>query len=70
MNRHANRRMKNVLQLYKEVKGNSFVSMSDLMKIGLELSIELFGGPRLSCSLGTETDASTASPSGHIFTEF
>ena len=69
MRRRENRGMGSVQQLYQEVRRHSCVSMADLVKIGLELSMELSGGPKLRCPLGNKQDATRANPNGRIPTQ-
>lgn len=69
MNRRENRVLRSTMKFYREVKRHTCASMADIIKIGLELSMELSGGPSLNCPLGNVRDATSANPNGQIPTE-
>lgn len=50
--------------LRESIKGTCS-SLADALKIGMELSMELSGGPRIKCKLGTE-DTKIPNPTGQI----
>ena len=54
------------VDLIRQSIADTCVTLSDAIKIGLELSMELIGAPELTCPKGTNADATQAGPTGEI----
>lgn len=62
LERRANMGLDTQLNLLENVIEGTCVNLSDAIKIGLELSMELSGGPPVICPLGNLLDAKAANP--------
>ena len=65
LGRKENKRIARTIRMLNRARRNTCVSLADALKLGLEVSMELSGGPKVSCPLGT-ADATTANPTGQI----
>jgi len=54
------------INLLKSVIEGTCVGFADAVKIGLELSMELSGGPRVRCPMGNNRDARRANPDDRL----
>lgn len=61
-NRIENSKVSKTILKLDEIKGGTCVTLSDMIKIGLEVAMELGGGPAVTCTKGNHPDASTPNP--------
>ena len=66
LERPENIGMEPTIDLIRQSISGTCVTLSDAIKIGLELSMELIGAPELKCPKGTASDATQAGPTGEI----
>ena len=66
LERRENRGIEPTVDLILLSIRDTCVTLSDGIKIGLELSMELIGAPELTCPKGTTSDAARAGPTGEI----
>ena len=65
LDRQENIRIDITVHFLKMVIDSTCVSLADALKLGMELSMELTGGPPLLCPLGT-SDTTRAGPKGEL----
>lgn len=67
LNRGENKHIDITLNLLKRATKNTCCSIADAIKLGMEVSMELSGGPGLNCHRGSKTkDATGANPGGRM----
>ena len=65
LKRSENKRISKTVNMLNRARRRTCVSLADALKLGLEVSMELSGGPQVSCPLGTE-DVSSANPTNQL----
>ena len=66
LDRLDNANIEVTIKFRKKVKGESCVALSDILKIGMQVSMELSRGVRFRCPLGNRADATQVNPNGQI----
>ncbi len=66
LDRRENGGIMPAVEFLREAQGDSCVTLSDMLKIGMVVSMELSGGVRFPCPLGNREDATEANPTGQL----
>ncbi len=66
MDRDENRRLTTAVNLLTRLTSGSCVSFADAIKLGIEVSMEVSGGPSVSCPLGTVDIPDLVNPTGQL----
>ncbi len=66
LDRRENGGISPTVEFLREARGDSCVTMSDMLKIGMVVSMQLSGGVRFRCPLGNRADATEANPAGQL----
>ena len=64
--RVENSKVSVTLNKLNEIRQGTCVTLSDMIKIGLEVAMQLSGGPTVNCPKGNNPDAATANPPGRL----
>lgn len=64
--RRENGKVQSTIDELNRARSGTCVGLADAIKLGLELSMELTGGPKITCPKGNRADATREGPAGKL----